>query len=64
MGSELIGGIILMVIGLVFFFNSREIGEGAFKFYRMIYTKKNLKIMFRVAGAILVFGGLLLMLLG
>jgi len=60
MGSELIGGIILMVIGLVFFFNSREIGEGAFKFYRMIYTKKNLKIMFRVAGVVLFVGGLIL----
>jgi len=58
--KELIAGIIFIVIGLLFFFNNKNIGEGAFKFYRTLYTKKNLKIMFRIAGGVLIVGGIIL----
>jgi len=58
--EKLIPGIILVVIGIIFFLNNKNISEGAFKFYRWLYTKKNLKIMFRAAGVILVIGGLIL----
>ena len=64
MGDRLVAGIFLFVIGVVFLFNSGDIGEGAFKFYKMIYTKKNLKIMFKVAGIILVAGGIIILALG
>ena len=60
MEKELIAGIVLIVIGMLFFFNNKEMGKGAFKFYKWLYTKKNLTIMFRIAGIILVFGGLIL----
>jgi len=60
MGVKLIPGIILLVIGVLFFFNNKNMGEGAFKFYRVIYTKKNLAIMFRIAGVVLFVGGLVL----
>jgi hypothetical protein len=61
MKSEIISGIILIVIGLIFFFNNKAIGEGAFKFYRKLYTKKSLPIMFKIAGIILIVGGVILM---
>ena len=64
MGDKLIAGIFLFVIGIIFLFNSSDIGEGAFKFYRMIYTKKNLRIMFKVAGIIFVAGGIIILALG
>ena len=60
MGEKLITGIILMVIGILFFFNNKNMGNGTFKLYRKIYTKKNLAIMFRVAGIILFAGSLIL----
>jgi len=49
-----------MAIGVLFFFNNQNMAKGAFKFYQWLYTKKNLIIMFRAAGIILVFGGLVL----
>ena len=60
MEKELIAGIFLIVVGVVFFFNNKSMGEGTFKFYQWLYTKKNLKIMFRAAGIILFVGGLVL----
>ena len=60
METKLIAGIILMAIGVLFFFNNKNMGKGTFKFYQWLYTKKNLIIMFRLAGIILVFGGLVL----
>ena len=63
MEAKLVVGIILLIVGVVFLFNSKKIGEGAFGFYRMIYTRKNLRIMFRVAGVILAVGGLVLIVL-
>jgi len=60
METELIGGIILMVIGVFFFFNNKNMGKGASKLYQKIYTKKNLTIIFRIIGIILVLAGLVL----
>ena len=60
MGSEFIAGIFLTALGILFSFNNEEIGKGAFKFYRAIYTKKNLPIMFRIAGIFLIVAGLIL----
>jgi hypothetical protein len=60
MGNELVASIILIVMGVVFFFNNKAMGEGCFGFYRWLYTKRNLKIMFKIAGIILIVGGILL----
>ena len=64
MGDKLVAGIFLFVIGIVFLFNSSDIGEGAFKIYMIIYKKKKLRIMFKVAGIILVAGGIIILALG
>ena len=56
-------GIVFIGLGLLFFFNNKNIGEGAAKFYQKLYTEHNLKIMFKVCGAVLVFGGLVLIFL-
>lgn len=53
-------GIFLMGLGLVFFFNNQKIGKGAFKFYQKLYSEKNLPIMFKAVGCVLVLGGLAL----
>ncbi len=58
--EKLIPGIILIVIGILFFFNNKNIGKGASKFYRKLYTEKNITVMFRIAGIILVVGGIIL----
>jgi len=63
MEKELIASIILIVVGVVFFFNNKAMGEGCFGFYRWFYTKRNLKIMFKIAGIVLIVGGLILMFL-
>ena len=60
MKEELIVGIILIGLGLLFFFNSKSISKGAYGFYQKLYTEKNLKVMFKACGAILVLGGLIL----
>jgi len=54
-------GIILLGLGALFFFNNKRIGEGAFKFYRKLYTKKNLAFMFRGIGVLLILIAVLLM---
>jgi len=60
--ETLIPGILLIGLGLLFFFNNKNIAKGACQFYQKIYTEHNLKFMFKVCGAILVFGGLVLIL--
>ena len=60
MEKELIAGIVLIGIGILFFFNNKNMGEGLSKFYRKLYTKKNSTIMFKAAGVILILGGLIL----
>jgi len=61
--EKLIAGIVLIAIGILFFFNNKNIGKGASKFYRALYTEKNLKIMFRITGVLLVVGGIILIVL-
>ena len=58
--GKLIPGIILIVIGILFFFNNKNMGKGMAKFYRKLYTEKNLKVMLRIAGIILIVGGIIL----
>ena len=59
--SKIIVSIIFFAIGLLFFFNNKNIGKGASKFYQWLYTKENLTIIFRIAGVILIIGGILLL---
>jgi len=54
-----IAGAVLIGLGVLFFIN-QEIPKGAFKFYRMLYTKKNLKVMFKGLGIFLILAGLVL----
>ena len=56
-------GIVFIGLGLLFFFNNKNIGEGAAKFYQKLYTERNLKIIFRALGVVLVLGGLVLIFL-
>lgn len=58
--GKLTVSIILMALGLLFFFNNKNIGKGASKFYKIIYTEKNLKIMFKVLGIILIILAIIL----
>lgn len=52
--ERLVVTIVLLALGAVFFFNSKNIGKGAFKFYQKVYTEKNLAVMFKILGIILV----------
>lgn len=61
--EKLIMGIVFIGLGLLFFFNNKNIGKGAAKFYQKLYTEHNLKIMFKACGVVLVFGGLVLIFL-
>ena len=58
--SKLIVGIFLSLIGLLFFFNNKNIGEGAYEFYKKFYTENNLKIIFKILGLFLFIMGLIL----
>jgi len=61
MNSEkIIPAIIFICLGLLFFFNNKNISKGAFKFYCKLYTRENLKVMFKITGVILVLGGIIL----
>lgn len=53
-------GIVFIGVGLLFFFNNKNISKGAYQLYQTIYTEHNLKFMFRACGAILIFGGFVL----
>ena len=61
--QELLIGIIFIGIGILFFFNNKNIAKGAATFYQKLYTENNLKIMFKGAGALLILGGLALLFL-
>lgn len=58
--GKLIPGIILIAIGILFFFNNKNMGKGMSKVYRKFYTEKNLKVMLRIAGILLIVGGVIL----
>ena len=59
--QKLLVGIIFIGIGLLFFFNNKNIAKGAATFYQKLYTENNLKIMFKALGALLILGGTILM---
>ena len=58
--GKVFAGIILAGIGLLFIYNNKNMAKGAAKLYAKLYTEKNLIIMFRVAGVLLVIGGLII----
>ena len=58
--EKIIIGIVFISLGPVLFFNSKNIAKGAAKFYQRLYTEKNLRIMFKFLGAILVVAGVIL----
>jgi len=60
MEQKIIAGIILIVVGIFFFLNSRNIGKGAYNFYQKVYTEKNLQIMFKIMGIILIVFGVII----
>ncbi len=59
--EKIIVGAILIVIGIVFSLNNKNISKGASKFYQKLYTEKNLSVMFRAVGLLLIVGGMVLM---
>jgi hypothetical protein len=60
MKEQLIIGMLLIGFGLVFFSTNKSLSRGTARLYQKIYTEKNLKVMFKVVGIILIIGGLLL----
>jgi len=58
--EKIIIGIVFVGLGLLFNFNDKKVAKGAYKFYKMLYTEKNLKVMFRALGIILIVFGLIL----
>ncbi len=60
--ERLIAGIIMIALGLLFFFNNKNIGKGASKFYKAFYTEKNLKVLFRIVGIILIIAAVVVIL--
>jgi len=61
--QKLLVGIIFIGIGILFFFNNKNIAKGAATFYQKLYTENNLKIMFKGLGIFLILGGLALIFL-
>ena len=59
--QKLLVAIIFIGAGLLFFFNNKNIAKGAATFYQKFYTENNLKIMFKALGALLILGGIVLM---
>jgi hypothetical protein len=59
--QKLLVGIIFIGIGLLFFFNNKNIAKGAATFYQKLYTENNLKFMFKAFGTLLILGGIVLM---
>ena len=60
MDEKLIVGIILMVVGIIFFLNNKNIGKGVYRFYQKMYTEKNLIILFKIFGIFLIIAGILI----
>ena len=63
MVDSIIGAVFLLAVGVLFFLNSKNIGEGAFKFYKWFYTEERLVIMFKITGILLIVVGLILIFL-
>ena len=59
--ENIIASIILISIGIMFFFNNKNIAKGATQFYKKFYTEKNLRVMFKVCSIILILGGIIVL---
>ena len=59
--QKLSAGMILIGIGVLFFFNNKNIAKGASALYQKLYTEKNLKIIFKIMGALLALGGVIVL---
>lgn len=57
---KLIIGAVFIILGFLLSFNNKKVSIGASKFYRAFFPEKNLKIMFRIVGIILIIAGLVL----
>jgi len=57
---KLVIGIVFIILGLLLSFRNKSVSKGASKLYQAIYTEKNLRIILRVVGIILVLVGLVL----
>jgi len=53
-------GLVLIGLGSLFFYNNKNIAKGASSFYTKLYAEKNLRVMFRVIGVILLLAGMYL----
>ncbi|MBW2989811.1 hypothetical protein KY358_05850 [Candidatus Woesearchaeota archaeon] len=58
--SKLFVGIFSSLVGLLFFFNNKNIGKGAYNFYKKFYTENNLKMMFKILGVFLFIIGIVI----
>lgn len=61
--GKIIVSIIFFALGLLFFFHTKGMRKGVAKFYQWLYTEKNLKIIFRIVGIILIVGSVLMLVL-
>jgi len=61
--EKIIIGLVFLGTGLLFFFNNKNIARGTSALYQKLYTEKNLTVMFKVMGGILILGGLALLFL-
>jgi len=61
MKPNIIIGLILIAIGVIFSLNNKDIAKGAASFYKKLYTKENLTVMFKAAGIILIVGGVIVL---
>jgi hypothetical protein len=60
--TNIILGIVMIGIGILFSLNNKNMGEGCAEFYKKLYTKKSMPFMFKAAGVILIVGGLIVLL--
>ena len=61
--SRIIVSVVLFAIGFLFFFNNKNMAKGMSKFYQWLYTEKNLIVILRIVGIILIVGGILVLVL-
>ena len=53
--------IIFIGAGLFFLFNSNNVAKGAAWLYKKIYTEKNLRVIFKIIGGLLILGGIIML---
>ena len=58
--AELIIGIVLSILGVLFFLGSRKMSGGMSKVYQNIFKKRNMRIILKGLGVILLMFGILM----